>query len=158
MFTTAIFGSHLECYLVKPNKKDIVMLNIKFRQSWIVCNGLSFFLFLSMSLILISGCGPIDFQAGKSFDSESLESVLVPGVSKAAQIEAILGKPFGKGRALMPFHEEPRTVWTYFFEQGSINLGGGESKDKRKYLFVYLLEDTFDGYIWFDSQLYSQVK
>ena len=134
------------------------MLDIKHRQSWIACNGLSFFLFISMSLILISGCGPIDFQIGRSFDSGSLDSVLIPGVSKAVQIEAVLGKPFGKGRALMPFHEEPRTVWTYFFEQGSINLGGGESKGKRKYLFVYLAEDIFEGYIWFDSQLYSQIK
>ena len=134
------------------------MLDIKFPQSWIVCNGLSFLLSISISLVLISGCGPIDYQAGRSFDSGSLESVLVPGVSKAAQIEATLGKPFGKGRALMPFHEEPRTVWTYFFEKGSLDMGGGESEDNRKYLFVYLAEDTLDGYIWFDSQLYSQIK
>jgi hypothetical protein len=111
-----------------------------------------------MSLVLISGCGPIDFQAGQNFDTGLLESVLVPGVSKVEQIEAVLGKPFGKGRSLMPFHEEPRTVWTYYFEQGSINLGGGESKDNRKYLFIYIAEDTYDGYIWFDSQLYSQIK
>jgi hypothetical protein len=134
------------------------MSDIKQRQNWIVCNGLSFFLLISLSLILLSGCGPIDFQAGRSFDSGSLESVLMPGVSKATQIEAVLGKPFGKGRALMPYHEEPRTVWTYFFEQGSINLGGGESKDKRKYLFVYFAEDTLDGYMWFESNLSSHIR
>jgi len=134
------------------------MLNNKHRQCRVTWNGFMVFLCLVMSLILISGCGAIDFQAGKDFDAGSLESVLVPGVSKAAQIEAILGKPFGKGRSLMPFHEEPRTVWTYYFEQGSINLGGGGGKDNRKYLFVYLFEDTFDGYIWFESQLDSQIK
>jgi len=134
------------------------MLYIKHRQSWIAYIRLSCFLLISMSLILISGCGSIDFQAGRSFDPRSLESDLIPGVSKAVQIEALLGKPFGKGRALMPYHDEPRTIWTYYFEQGSINLGGGESKDKRKYLFVYLVKDTFDGYIWFESHLYSQIK
>ena len=134
------------------------MLKIKIRQNWIVYNWLSFSLLIVMSLILISGCGTINFQGGQNFDTGLLESALVPGVSKAEQIEAILGKPFGKGRSLMPYHKEPRTVWTYYFEQGSINLGGGESKDNRKYLFIYIAEDTFDGYIWFDSKLYSQIK
>jgi len=111
-----------------------------------------------MSALLINGCGPINFQAGKSFDSETLESALSAGVSKGAQVEAVLGKPLGKGRALMPYHDEPRTIWTYYFEEGSISLGGGESKDSRKYLFVFLDKDTYEGYMWFDSHLNSQTK
>lgn len=154
----AICGSHPECYLVKQIRKGIDMLNYKHIQRWVTWNGLLFIHLILLSLILFSGCGPINFQAGQRFDLESLDSVLIPGVSKAEQIEAELGKPFGKGRALMPFHDEPRTVWTYYFEEGSINLGGGQGRDNRKYLFVYLAEDTFDGYIWFDSQLNSQTK
>jgi hypothetical protein len=106
-----------------------------------------------MVLFLAGGCGPMDFQIGRSVDSAVLESGLKPGVSNSAEIESLLGKPFGKGRALMPFHEEPRTVWTYYFEQGSIDPGGKENKDKRKYLFVFLAGDIYDGYLWFDSEL-----
>jgi len=134
------------------------MSHIKHRQSWTTFKRLLFFLLIIISAILINGCGPIDFQAGRGFDSGSLESLLSPGVSKGAQVETVLGKPLGKGRALMPYHDEPRTIWTYFFEKGSIKLGGGESKDSRKYLFVFLDKDTYEGYMWFDSQLISQTK
>ena len=129
------------------------MWNIENRRGESSFKRFLFFLLIVMSLLLIGGCGTIDFQVGKSFDSLSLETNLIAGVSNAEQVEATLGKPFGKGRALMPFHEAPRTVWTYYFEQGSIDLGGGENKDKRKYLFLFLAEDIYEGYIWFDSLL-----
>lgn len=131
------------------------MRNSKHRQSEISSKGLLFFLLMVTSLLPVGGCGKVDFQAGQSFDSVSLESGLIAGVSNGVQVQAALGKPFGKGRALMPFHESPRTVWTYYFEQGSVDLGGGDSKDNRKYLFVFLAEDTYEGYMWFESQLQS---
>lgn len=129
------------------------MFNIRCLQKKILIKGLFFMFFIVTSSLLIGGCGPINFKAGERFDSGQLESVLKTGDSDHTQIKAVLGDPFGTGRALMPFHDKPRTVWTYYFEKGSIDLGGGESTDNRKYLFIFLDDDIYDGYIWFDSIL-----
>ena len=60
---------------------------------------------------LVAGCGSIEFRMGEEFDSTHLKRDLQTGVSTAAQVEDLLGRPFGVGRALMPYHESPRTVW-----------------------------------------------
>jgi hypothetical protein len=102
---------------------------------------------------LLAGCGSLDFRVGEEFDPTLLKRNLQPGVSTSAQIEALLGEPFGTGRAMMPYHDGPRTVWTYYSELGSVDLGSGAVHDKRRYLFVFLVDDVFDGYMWFDSKL-----
>lgn len=129
------------------------MLNIGHMKSLTLIQVLLLSLSIAISSILISGCGLISFKAGNIFDASLLESDLRAGVSDSEQIKVLLGDPFGIGRALMPFHEKPRTVWTYYFEQGSIDLGGGESTDNRKYLFIFLDENIYEGYMWFDSKL-----
>lgn len=102
---------------------------------------------------LVAGCGSIDFRMGDEFDPTHLNRDLQASVSTASQVEALLGKPFGIGRAMMPYHDGPRTVWTYYFERGSVNIGSGALHDDRRYLFVFLVDDVFEGYMWFDSKL-----
>jgi hypothetical protein len=101
----------------------------------------------------LAGCGTVSFQTGKHFNPGVLEGSLKTGVSTQADLKRLLGEPYGKGRALMPFHPSDRTVWTYYYEQGSVDMGSGKIKDQRLYLFVFLDGDRFDGYMWFDSQL-----
>jgi hypothetical protein len=69
------------------------------------------------------------------------------------QVEALLGKSFGVGRAMMPHHDDPRTVWTYYIKRGSVNLGSGAVHDDGRYLFVFLVDGVFEGYMWFDSKV-----
>jgi hypothetical protein len=41
--------------------------------------------------------------------------------------------------------EEPRTMWSYYYEEGDL-------KDMRRiFLFVYFDRDKYDGYMWFSS-------
>jgi hypothetical protein len=108
---------------------------------------------LALLTLTVSGCGPVNYRAGHNFDSSLLENALQTGVSSSADVQATLGAPFGKGRALMPYHETPKTVWTYFFEEGSMDLGSGTVDDKRKYLFIFFDKDIYEGYMWFHSRL-----
>lgn len=118
--------------------------------TWSLCRGLASWLVIA---VMVAGCGSMDFRAGTEFDPTPLKRDLQVGVSSASQIEAVLGEPFGTGRAMLPYHDGPRTVWTYFFEQGSVNMGSGALHDERRYLFVFLVDGVFDGYMWFDSKL-----
>jgi hypothetical protein len=53
----------------------------------------------------------------------------------------------------MPFHESDRTVWTYYYERVSVDVGASAMRGERLYLFVFLAGDRFDGYMWFESKL-----
>lgn len=107
---------------------------------------------------LLSGCGAMRFEGGTQFDPDKLESVLQPGVSTQLDVKAALGEPYGKGGALLPFHNEPRVTWTYFQERGSMDLGKGEMSDERVYCFVFFAGDKFDSYMWFTSALTPVTK
>jgi len=52
---------------------------------------------------------------------------------------------------MLPWQSSPRTVWTYYYEEGVIDLGGATSDDRRIFLFVFLDQGRFDGYLWFSS-------
>ena len=53
----------------------------------------------------------------------------------------------------MPFQDSERAVWTYFHERGSVDAASGQMRDQRVYLFVFMKDDRFDGYMWFASEL-----
>jgi len=108
---------------------------------------------LMVMFLGLAGCGTMKFEMGTEFDSTMLEQSLQTGISTQSNVKALLGEPYGQGRALMPFHDSPRTVWTYYFERGELDLGGKNSHDHRRYLFVFFLGDRYDGYMWFDSQM-----
>lgn len=103
--------------------------------------------------ILLSACGTMRVEAGAPFDPGKLESVLSAGVSTQLDVKNALGEPYGRGGAFLPFHDSPRTAWTYFFERGNVDLGKGEMNDDRLYLFVFFANDKFDSYLWFTSAL-----
>jgi hypothetical protein len=110
-----------------------------------------------MTLVLVTagigGCGTVQIQAGNKFNPELLEQSLKAGVSTQADVKAALGEPYGQGRALMPFHESDRLVWTYFYERGSIDAASLATQDQRLYLFMFFAGDRLDGYMWFASEL-----
>lgn len=109
-------------------------------------------------VLLLAGCGSIQFQAGANFDPGKLESVLRLGGSTQREVAQALGEPYGRGVALLPFHEAPRVTWTYFYEKGTADLSTGAMADERKYLFVFFDGDKFDSYMWFPSALATVKK
>lgn len=115
---------------------------------------------LALAAGLAACSGTVRMEAGKPFDPAVLESVLRPGVSGTADVRAALGEPYGRGGALLSFHDSPRTAWTYFQESGMVNLSGTsmDLADDRIYLFVFFKGDVFDSYLWFPSALRSTSK
>lgn len=101
--------------------------------------------------VLLTGCGTIQVRAGKKPDISVLQGSLQVGKSTQQDVRAALGDPDGQGRSMLPWQDSPRSVWTYYYEEGVLDLGGGNSDDRRIYLFVYFNGDRFDGYMWFSS-------
>lgn len=103
---------------------------------------------------MIVGCSTVvEFEGGGKFNPALLEQSLQTGVSTQADVKKALGDPYGTGRALMPFHDTARTVWTYYYERGSVAVPSMEMKDDRIYLFMFFAGDRFDGYMWFASEM-----
>jgi hypothetical protein len=108
--------------------------------------------------LLLTACGAIQIEGGAPFDPGKLESALSPGISTQLDVRQALGEPYGKGGAYLPFHDSPRSAWTYFYERGNVDLGKGGMNDERVYLFVFFAGDKFDSYMWFTSTLASVKK
>ena len=98
-----------------------------------------------MCSILVGACADIRVRVGSKPDTDVLERSLRVGESTRADVLAALGEPTGKGRAMLPINSKPRTMWSYYYEEGDL-------KDARRiFLFVYFDEDRYDGYMWFSS-------
>jgi len=111
------------------------------------------FALAALAATLLNACGPMQSRVGRQFDPGQLEQKLQVGVSTEADVRAVLGEPYGRGRAMMPYHDSPRVVWTYFHDQAVVDLGSGKMDSRRQYLFVFLLGDRFDSYMWFNGEL-----
>lgn len=94
--------------------------------------------------VLLAGCS-LKMRAGNKPDMTAFEHELVPGKTTRWQAITVLGWPYGEGRALMPFHDEPRDVLTYYYEEGTLK------DDRRLFLFVFFNEGAYEGYMWFSS-------
>lgn len=101
--------------------------------------------------ILLTGCGTAQLRVGKRPDINALNTSLQVGKSTQPAVQTALGIPDGRGRSMLPWQNSPRTVWTYYYEEGVIDLGGANSDDRRIFLFVFFDGDIFDGYMWFSS-------
>lgn len=102
---------------------------------------------LSVILTLLQGCGEVKVRSGTPVAPSLLESRLTVGQSTAEDIRQVLGEPPSVGRELLPIHSEPRTVWSYHFEEGQMSLGGsGDSR--RIFVWVFLADERYDGYLW----------
>lgn len=105
---------------------------------------------LLLAAASLTGCGEIKVRAGVPVSPALLESRLKVGESTATDVRQVLGEPGGMGREWLPFHAEPRTVWSYHYEESQVSLAGsGESR--RIFLWVYIKDAAFDGYVWVSS-------
>jgi outer membrane protein assembly factor BamE (lipoprotein component of BamABCDE complex) len=109
---------------------------------------------------LFAGCAqPGAMTTGPFATTDRIDAELKRGVSTKSDVERILGKPNGKGGALMPPTQTKHgEVWTYYNSQtGTPRLStgrtGGAVKvdvDSRDQMIVVFFDgDKFDGYLWF---------
>ncbi len=97
-------------------------------------------------IALASACSMPVMRFGRMPDLSRLESALTPHVSTRADVLAVLGTPRNSGQAMMPtVHDYPRDLWVYYYEQGNF------SDDRRMFLFIFLDQDRYDGYLLFSS-------
>jgi hypothetical protein len=95
-------------------------------------------------ILTISGCN-IQMRAGRLPNIQALEDSLQPGISTRSEVLMALGEPFGRGKEMLPIGQKSRTLWSYYYEEGSLE------DDRRIFLFIFLDGDKFDGYMWFSS-------
>ena len=96
--------------------------------------------------LLAGGCGSIKVRAGNRADPTALEGQLVLLQSTKADVARVLGEPFGRGASQMPTQPKAHTLWSYYYEEGTI------ADDRRMFVFVYFNPDgLYDGYLWFSS-------
>jgi hypothetical protein len=86
----------------------------------------------------------IKIRAGNEIDLPALQEFRI-GESTSNDVQAKLGAPFGRGRSYLPFQSKPVDMWSYYYELGTM------SDDRRTFLFVYLDDGVFDGYMWMSS-------
>ena len=98
------------------------------------------------ALSSLSGCGDIRVRAGSRPSQQLLEGGLVMGRSTMEDVRTLLGEPFGTGSSMLPMQSGPRTMWSYYYEEGNL------TDDRRIFLFVYFTPDShYEGYLWFSS-------
>ena len=102
-------------------------------------------------MLLLAGCGTMKFEVGAPFDPNLVANRLHPGQSTMADVQTVLGSPYGTGSTMMPYHDSPRVTWTYFFDRGNVDMSSGALNQRLSYLFVFFKNDRFDSYIWFST-------
>jgi len=91
------------------------------------------------------GCGDVRYYVSRPFELDAIESRLRMKESTREDVLAVLGPPEGKGREMLPISPAPRTMWSYYYEEGTL-------KDARRtFLFLYFNGDVYDGYFWVSS-------
>lgn len=100
--------------------------------------------------LLTTACISARLEMGRRIDPQLLDARLRIGESTQADVLAVLGEPDGRGRGLLPIDAAPKTVWSYYYEEGLVESNA--LKDSRRmFLWVYLDGDRYDGYMWFSS-------
>lgn len=101
--------------------------------------------FLFPFILQLVGCVEISAVAGTDTDLGRIDERLVMGVSTEREVVGILGRPYGRGREWAPPSDQPRDVLTYYYEVSDLK------ETTREFLFVFLEEGVFDGYLWFSN-------
>lgn len=96
------------------------------------------------AVFLLAACD-IKYRIFEPLNPASLEGQLELGKAQRADVRAALGEPTGSGRSMLPLDTKARTLWSYFYEEGSMESSG------RTMIFVYFDEDVLSGYLWFSS-------
>lgn len=101
----------------------------------------------SMTILLgLGGCDVqnIKFRAGVKPIPAALGDFTV-GISTEALVEETLGKPFGRGRSMLPFQDKAGDMWCYYYEEGTLE------DDRRTFIFIYFDGGIYQGHMWFSS-------
>ena len=106
--------------------------------AWLPC-------LVALLLLGSTGCGNIRFYVSRQVDLDALESQLRMKESSRKDVLAVLGPPEGEGREMLPMTPAPRTMWSYYYEEGTLQDA------RRTFLFVYFDGDILDGYFWVSS-------
>lgn len=96
-------------------------------------------------LLGCAGCGSVRFYVSRQVELEALDSKLRLSVSTRKDVLEVLGPPEGRGREMLPMSPAPRTMWSYYYEEGTLQ------DTRRVFLFVYFDGDLLDGYFWVSS-------
>lgn len=108
------------------------------RVAWMHC-------LVALLLLGSMGCGDVRYYVSRPFELDAIESRLRMKESTREDVLAVLGPPEGKGREMLPISPAPRTMWSYYYEEGTL-------KDARRtFLFLYFNGDVYDGYFWVSS-------
>jgi hypothetical protein len=86
-------------------------------------------------------------RMGRPPNVQVLDSQLQVGTSTAAEVRRLLGEPYARGRSFLPIDPVQRAadVWTYFYNEADLD------DSRQMFLFVYIDQDVFRGYMWFSS-------
>ena len=100
----------------------------------------------AFALTALGACIEIRARLGNRPAEQLLEQKLVMRQSTMDDVRALLGAPFGTGSAMLPIQARPGTMWSYYYEEGTM------LDDRRMFLFVYFApDDLYEGYLWFSS-------
>ncbi len=118
-------------------------------------NAHSMMLIFVMSIFL--GCAqPTALTTGPFANTNRIDTELKRGVSTKSDVERLLGKPNGKGAAMMPPTQTKRgDIWVYYNSQtGTPRTSPGkpirvEVDSQDQMIIVFFAGDIFDGYQWF---------
>ncbi len=95
--------------------------------------------------IVTSGCVTMNYRVGTRPDPSVLEKNLKVGKSTSEEVIGALGRPDGKGAAMFTMYSQPSQLWSYYYEEGTME------EARRIFLFIFMNEDRYDGYMWFSS-------
>ena len=112
--------------------------NLHWRVAWLPC-------LVVLLLLGSTGCGNVRYYVSRQIELDAIESQLRMKESTRKDVLAVLGSPEGEGREMLPMTPAPRTMWSYYYEEGTLQDA------RRVFLFVYFDGDVFDGYFWVSS-------
>jgi hypothetical protein len=99
-----------------------------------------------LAVALTAGCAEmVTVRTHEPIDLKAIGTTLRVGESTREDVIAALGVPAGRGRAMLPIDEEPRTVWFYTYSVASAPMAGGKGKLDVMVVFVYFKGDRYDG-------------
>ena len=112
-------------------------------------------LLLFLSCMAVSGmCLAVEVTIGEFPEIDRLERELERGISSTKDVERVLGKPSGYGRALSGVDGKHRDVWYYEEIEASVIDSTGSvirMHAHQQILLVFIIDDKLDGFQWYSN-------
>jgi hypothetical protein len=102
--------------------------------------------FTCAALSFLVGCALPTIEFGSPPPTDALATLAIK-VSTDADVLKTIGEPLGRGVVQHRPNERPRKVWFYYY---AATIG---MDVKGKYLFIFLDENVYEGYLWFSSDI-----